>query len=164
MLEVLAPVGNIQALKVAINSGADAVYLGLDLFNARIKADNFNKDNIANWVRYCHLFKVKVYLTFNTNIKQSEREIFAEYVDIAAKAGVDAFIVTDLGCRDILKKYDIPLHGSTQIGVHNLAGAKVLEELGFTRVVLARETLDCDIADIRKNTKLEIEDFVQGAL
>ncbi|MDE6275033.1 MAG: U32 family peptidase [Clostridia bacterium] len=164
MLEVLAPVGNIQALKVAINSGADAVYLGLDLFNARIKADNFNKDNIAHWVNYCHLFGVKVYLTFNTNIKQSEREIFGQYVDIAAKAGVDAFIVTDLGCLDILKKYDIPLHGSTQIGVHNLAGAKVLEELGFTRVVLARETLDADIIEIRKNTALEIEHFVHGAL
>ena len=164
MLEVLAPVGNIQALKVAIYSGADAVYLGLDLFNARIKADNFNKDNIAHWVDYCHLFGVKVYLTFNTNIKQCERKIFAEYVEIAAKAGVDAFIVTDLGCLDILKQYDIPLHGSTQIGVHNLAGAKVLEALGFTRVVLARETLNSDIVDIRKNTKLEIEHFVHGAL
>lgn len=164
MLEVLAPVGNIQALKAAINSGADAVYLGLDLFNARIKADNFTKDNIAQWVNYCHLFSVKVYLTFNTNVKQSEREIFAQYVDIAAKAGVDAFIVTDLGCLDILKKYDIPLHGSTQIGVHNLAGAKVLEDLGFTRVVLARETLASDIIEIRKNTKLEIEHFVHGAL
>ena len=164
MLEVLAPVGNINSLKAAIYAGADAVYLGLDLFNARIKADNFNKDNIAHWVNYCHLFGVKVYLTFNTNIKQSEREIFAEYVDISAKAGVDAFIVTDLGCLDILKRYDIPLHGSTQIGVHNLAGAKVLEELGFTRVVLARETLSSDIAEIRKNTKLEIEHFVHGAL
>ncbi|MDE5654685.1 MAG: U32 family peptidase, partial [Clostridia bacterium] len=164
MLEVLAPVGNISSLKVAIYAGADAVYLGLDLFNARIKADNFNKDNIAYWVNYCHMFGVKVYLTFNTNIKQSERETFAQYVDISAKAGVDAFIVTDLGCLDILKQYDIPLHGSTQIGVHNLAGAKVLEDLGFTRVVLARETLSSDIAEIRKNTKLEIEHFVHGAL
>ena len=164
MLEVLAPVGNIPSLKAAICAGADAVYLGLDLFNARIKANNFNKDNISTWVDYCHLFGVKVYLTFNTNIKQSERDIFASYVDIAAKAGVDAFIVTDLGCLDILKRYDIPLHGSTQIGVHNLAGAKVLEDLGFTRVVLARETLSSDIAEIRKNTKLEIEHFVHGAL
>ena len=164
MLEVLAPIGNIQALKAAIYAGADAVYLGLDLFNARIKADNFNKDNIAHWVDYCHLFGVKVYLTFNTNVKQSERKIFAEYADVAAKAGVDAFIVTDLGCLDILKKYDIPLHGSTQIGVHNLAGAKVLEDLGFTRVVLARETLNSDIIEIRKNTALEIEHFVHGAL
>ncbi len=164
MLEVLAPVGNISSLKVAIYAGADAVYLGLDLFNARIKADNFNKDNIAYWVNYCHLFGVKVYLTFNTNIKQSERNVFAEYVEVSAKAGVDAFIVTDLGCLDILKQYDVPLHGSTQIGVHNLAGAKVLEDLGFTRVVLARETLSCDIAEIRNNTKLEIEHFVHGAL
>ena len=85
MLEVLAPIGSIGSLKAAIYSGADAVYLGLDLFNARIKADNFNKDNIAQWVDYCHLFNVKVYITFNTNIKESEREIFAQYVDIAAK-------------------------------------------------------------------------------
>ncbi len=164
MLEVLAPIGSIGSLKAAIYSGADAVYLGLDLFNARIKADNFNKDNIAQWVDYCHLFNVKVYITFNTNIKESEREIFAQYVDIAAKANVDAFIVTDLGCLDILKRYDVPLHGSTQIGVHNLAGAKVLEELGFTRVVLARETLSSDIRKIKENTNLEIEHFVHGAL
>lgn len=164
MLEVLAPVGNIQSLKAAIYAGADAVYLGLDLFNARIKADNFNKDNISHWVDYCHLFGVKAYLTFNTNIKQSEREIFAQYVDISAKANVDAFIVTDLGCLDIFKKYDIPLHASTQIGAHNLAGAKVLESLGFTRAVLARETLSSDIKQIKENTNLEIEYFAHGAL
>ena len=164
MVEVLAPVGSIQALKAAIYSGADAVYLGLDLFNARIKADNFNKENIKEWTDYCHLFGVKVYVTFNTSIKQGEKQKFEQYVDIAAKARVDAFIVTDLGCLDILKKYNVPLHGSTQIGVHNLAGAKVLEELGFTRVVLARETLFDDIMKIRQNTSLEIEYFVHGAL
>lgn len=164
MVEVLAPVGSVQALKAAIFSGADAVYLGLDLFNARIKADNFNKENIKEYTDYCHLFGVKVYVTFNTSIKEKERQIFAEYVDIAAKAGVDAFIVTDLGCLDILKAYDVPLHGSTQIGVHNLAGAKVLEELGFTRVVVARETLFEDIRQIRADTSLEIEYFVHGAL
>lgn len=164
MTEVLAPVGSVQALKSAIFSGADAVYLGLDLFNARIKADNFTIDNIKDYVDYCHLFGVKVYITFNTSVKDSEREKFAEYVDVTAKAGVDAFIVTDLGCLDILRKYDIPLHGSTQIGVHNLAGALVLQELGFTRVVLARETLFEDIRSIRENTHLEIEYFVHGAL
>ena len=164
MLEVLAPIGSIQALKSAIYAGADAVYLGLDLFNARIKADNFTKDNIRQYVEYCHLFGVKVYVTFNTSIKNSEMQIFEQYVDIAAKANVDAFIVTDLGTLNIFKKYDIPLHGSTQIGVHNLAGAKVLEDLGFTRVVLARETLLEDIVKIKKNTRLEIEYFVHGAL
>ncbi|MDE6758686.1 MAG: U32 family peptidase [Clostridia bacterium] len=164
MLEVLAPIGSIQALRAAINAGADAVYLGLELFNARIKADNFTKDNIRQYVEYCHLFGVKVYVTFNTSIKNSEMQIFEKYVDIAAKANVDAFIVTDLGTLNIFKKYDIPLHGSTQIGVHNLAGAKVLEELGFSRVVLARETLLEDIVKIKKNTRLEIEYFVHGAL
>ena len=164
MLEVLAPIGSVQALKSAIYAGADAVYLGLELFNARIKADNFTKDNIRQYVEYCHLFGVKVYVTFNTCVKNSEMKIFEEYVDIAAKAKVDAFIVTDLGTLDIFKKYDIPLHGSTQIGVHNLVGAKVLEELGFSRVVLARETLIEDIVKIKKNTSLEIEYFVHGAL
>ncbi len=164
MTEVLAPVGSIQALKSAIYAGADAVYLGLDLFNARIKADNFTLDNIKEYVEYCHLFGVKVYITFNTSIKEKEREKFAEYVDIAAKSGVDAFIVTDLGCVDILRKYNVPLHGSTQIGVHNLAGAIVLEKLGFTRVVMARESLFEDIKEIKENTNLEIEYFVHGAL
>lgn len=164
MLEVLAPVGNIQSLKAAIYAGADAVYLGLDMFNARIKAGNFNKDNIKYYIDYCHLFGVKVYIAFNTSVKQSELDLFAQYVDIAAKGGADAFIVTDLGTLDIFRKYDIPLHGSTQIGVHNLAGAKILEELGFTRVVLARETLIEDIIKIKNNTSLEIEHFVHGAL
>lgn len=164
MVEVLAPVGSVQALKAAIFGGADAVYLGLDLFNARIKADNFNKDNIKEYTDYCHLFGVKVYVTFNTCVKESEKSAFAEYVDVAAKAGVDAFIVTDLGCLDIFRRYDVPLHASTQMGVHNLAGAKILQELGFTRVVLARETLFEDIREIRQNTSLEIEYFVHGAL
>jgi len=164
MLEVLAPVGNLQSLKAAIYAGADAVYLGLDLFNARIKADNFHKENIKECVEYCHLFGVKVYVAFNINVKQSEMQLFADYAEVAAKAKVDAFIVTDLGCMDILRKYDIPLHASTQIGVHNLAGAKILESLGFTRVVLARETLYRDICEIKRSTSLEIEHFVHGAL
>lgn len=164
MLEVLAPIGSVKALKSAIYAGADAVYLGLDMFNARIKAGNFTKDNLRNYIELCHLFGVKVYITFNTSVKNSEMKLFAEYVEVAAKSKVDAFIVTDLGTLDIFKKYDIPLHASTQIGAHNLEGAKVLEDLGFTRVVLARETLLEDIIKIKKNTSLEIEYFVHGAL
>ncbi len=164
MLEVLAPIGSVKALKSAIYAGADAVYLGLDMFNARIKAGNFTKDNLRNYVELCHLFGVKVYITFNTSVKNSEMKLFAEYVEVAAKSKVDAFIVTDLGTLDIFKKYDIPLHASTQIGAHNLEGAKVLEDLGFTRVVLAREALLEDIIKIKKNTSLEIEYFVHGAL
>ncbi|MDE6188671.1 MAG: U32 family peptidase, partial [Clostridia bacterium] len=121
-------------------------------------------DNIRTYVEKCHLFGVKVYVTFNTQIKNAEFDIFEQYVEAAAKANVDAFIVTDLGTLDVFKKYDIPLHGSTQIGVHNLAGAKVLEELGFSRIVLARETLLEDISKIKNGTSLEIEYFVHGAL
>ncbi|MEG2413774.1 MAG: U32 family peptidase [Clostridia bacterium] len=164
MTEILAPVGSVQALKAAVYSGANAVYLGLDLFNARIKADNFTIDNIGQYVDFCHLFGVKVFVTFNTNIKENELAQFELYADACAKADVDAFIVTDFGVLDILKKYDIPLHASTQIGAHNLAGAKVLEKLGFSRVILAREALESDIIAIKQNTKLEIEYFVHGAL
>ena len=90
MLEVLAPIGSVKALKSAIYAGADAVYLGLDMFNARIKAGNFTKDNLRNYVELCHLFGVKVYITFNTSVKNSEMKLFAEYVEVAAKSKVDA--------------------------------------------------------------------------
>ena len=164
MTEILAPVGNASALKSAIFWGADAVYLGLDCFNARIKADNFSLDNIAEYIDLAHLFGVKVYITFNTNVRQNEMCLLEKYVQKCAESKADAFIVTDLGTLEIFRRYDVPLHASTQLGVHNLIGAKLLENLGFCRVVLARETLEEDIEDIKRNTNLEIEHFVHGAL
>ena len=111
-MELLAPAGSYKSLIAAIYSGADAVYLGLDKFNARAKADNFNKENIKEIVDLCHIHNVKVYVTFNTLIKDNEFEEFAEEVDAAAKANVDAFLVTDLGTLSVFKKYehDAPLN------------------------------------------------------
>jgi len=165
-LEVLAPAGNLENLKIAVNNGADAVYLGMQNFNARNKAGNFDESNIKDVVSYCHLMGVKVYLTVNTLVKDSEIDEFLKMVKAAVDAKVDAYLVQDLGVAYILKKYfdGIVLHSSTQLGVHNLQGAKVLEELGFRRVVLSREATLDDIKDISKNTNLEIEYFVQGAL
>ena len=164
MAELLAPVGSIQALYTAIYSGADAVYLGLDQFNARIKADNFNLDNISHYINLAHLFGVKVYITFNTNVKPNEMVDMEKYIKVASEAKADAFIVTDLGMLGVYRKYNVPLHASTQMGIHNLAGAKYLENMGFSRVVLSREALESDILKIKQNTNLEIEYFVHGAL
>ncbi|MGN0771730.1 MAG: U32 family peptidase [Christensenellales bacterium] len=164
MAELLAPVGNISALKAAIYWGADAVYLGLDAFNARIKAENFTFDNIKQYIDLAHLFGVKVYITFNTNVRNNEKATLEKYVEKCVESKADAFIVTDLGTLGIFRRYDVPLHASTQLGVHNLLGAKLLEELGFCRVVVSRETLESDIIDIKNNTNLEIEYFVHGAM
>jgi len=165
-LEILAPAGNLENLKVAISNGANAVYLGLQSFNARNKADNFTTENIKDVTRYCHLRGVKVYLTVNTIVKNDE---FDELIDMVAQcvdAKVDAYIVQDLGVAHVLRNTfkNINLHASTQMGVHNLMGAKLLEKLGFSRVVLSRETTIDDIKQISQNTNLEIEYFVQGAL
>lgn len=163
-MELLAPVGNINALYAAIKGGADAVYLGLDCFNARAKAQGFDKDNIAYNTRLCHLYGVKVYVTFNIAVKQRELALFEEYVKACAEAKVDAFIVADLGTLKIFRKYGVPLHASTQMGIHNLEGAQFMQDLGFTRVVVARETTVEDIKKIKRNTDLEVEYFVHGAL
>ncbi len=165
-LEVLAPVGDEEGVKVAINNGANAVYFGLPKFNARAKATNINLENLREIVKYCHLFNVKVYVTINTIVKQSEVTDFLSFVKSAVESKVDAFIVQDFGMAYLLKNTfkNINLHASTQMGVHNLWGAKILENMGFSRVVLSRETKLEDIIEIKKNTNLEIEYFVQGAL
>ena len=165
-LEVLAPVGDKEGVKVAINSGANAVYFGLPKFNARAKATNITLENLRDVVKECHLFNVKTYVTINTIVKQSEVNDFLNFVWTAIEAKVDAFIVQDFGMAHLLKNTfkNINLHASTQMGVHNLWGAKILEKMGFSRVVLSRETKLEDIIEIKKNTKLEIEYFVQGAL
>lgn len=166
MLELLAPAGDMSALTTAINSGADAVYLGLDNFNARMRADNFTTDNIAEVVSYAHFYGVKVYVTINTILQNNEFNELILLVKRAVLANVDAFLVQDLGVAKVLKEHfdGIVLHASTQMGVHNLYGAQVAEKMGFKRVVLSRETKLEDIKEIARNTSLEIEYFVQGAL
>ncbi|MDE6551207.1 MAG: U32 family peptidase [Clostridia bacterium] len=162
-MELLAPAGNAASLKAAVYSGAGAVYLGMDLFNARAKADNFTAENISEYIDFCHLHGVKVYIAFNTCVKDSEIDMLRSRVSAAADAGADAFIVTDIGALDIFRESKVPLHASTQMGIHNLEGALMAKQLGFRRVVLSRE---CRIEDIKsvKASGLEVEVFVHGAL
>lgn len=166
MTELLAPAGDISALKTAIASGADAVYLGLSAFNARIKAQNFNLDNIEDIVKYCHIFGVRVYVTVNISIKENEIDDVERLILLCKKSDVDAFIICDFAVLDIVRRLapEIPLHASTQMGICNAEGAKFAENCGFTRVVLAREATLEEIRKIRAETDLEIECFVQGAL
>lgn len=165
-LEVLAPAGDMQAFNVAINNGADAVYLGLKGFNARAKAENFTTENIADVVKKAHLYGVKVYVTVNTLVANEEMPEFLKTVRAAVDAKADAFLVQDFGVADVLKRCfpGICLHASTQMGVHNLRGAKMVEKMGFSRIVLSREAKLSDIIEIKQKTNLEIEYFVQGAL
>lgn len=166
MLELLAPAGDMTAFETALMSGADAVYLGLDDFNARMKAQNFTSENIADVVKRAHFYGAKVYVTINTILQNEEFTRLFSLVKSAVCAKVDAFLVQDIGVCKVLKDRfpDICLHASTQMGVHNLYGAKVAKELGVSRVVLSRETKLEDIKAIKENTDLEIEYFVQGAL
>ena len=166
MLELLAPAGDMTAFETALMSGADAVYLGLDDFNARMKAQNFTSENIADVVKRAHFYGAKVYVTINTILQNTEFTRLISLVKSAVCAKVDAFLVQDIGVCKVLKDCfpDICLHASTQMGVHNLYGAQVAKELGVSRVVLSRETKLEDIKAIKENTDLEIEYFVQGAL
>ena len=165
-MELLSPAGDLKSFYAAVYNGADAVYLGLKSFNARIKADNFTTENIQQIVEFAHIYNVKVYVTINILIKDNEVNEFLDIVKACVQANVDAFIIQDLGMAKLLLDnfQNIVLHASTQMGIHNLSGAKVLEEFGFKRVVLARETKLSDIQLIKAQTNLEIEYFIQGAL
>ena len=166
MTELLAPAGDIKSFDAALNCGADAIYLGLGNFNARMKAQNFDATTLSDAVKRAHFFGAKVYVTINTILQNREFNSLLSLVKTAIDAKVDAFIVQDLGVVKLLRScFDgIVLHASTQMGVHNLYGAKLLEEMGISRVVLSRETTLDDIKAIRRGTGLEIECFVQGAL
>ena len=165
-MEILAPAGNEQSLIAAVRSGADAVYLGTGAFNARRNADNFKDNALADAVNYCHGRGVKVYVTLNTLIRDEELPAFLTAAREVAQAGPDGVIVQDLAVVRVLKTIcpDLPLVGSTQMSVHNAAGVKALEDLGFARVVLARELTLEEIRKIRSTTKAELEVFIHGAL
>lgn len=164
--EILAPSGNRGSFFAAINSGADAIYIGLKEFNARNNIENFAVEELSEIVDYAHMFDVKVYVAFNILIKDEEMENALNIVKKAYLSGVDAFIVQDIGLASLMKEFfpDIVLHASTQMGIHNLEGAKFLESQGFKRVVLSRETPLDEIKRIHDETNLEIEYFIQGAL
>lgn len=165
-VELLAPVGDWNCLKAAVQNGADAVYFGVEQFNARMYAANFNVEDMKQVIDYCKLRNVKTNLTLNTLLENCEFDNAVDLAKEAYKAGVDAIIVQDLG----LAKYlidNIPgllIHASTQMTVHNLQGVLKLEKLGFDRVVLSRELSCEEIEYICKNCKVEIETFIHGAL
>ena len=164
--EVLSPAGDIENFKIAIKSGADAVYFGLNKFNARLKADNISLDNLQELVGYAHLKGVKTYVTINTLVSNAELKELVAMVGKCLECGVDAFIVQDYGVISVLKSMypDIVLHGSTQLGVHNVRGARVAKSLGLSRVVLSREVTLDDIRAIKDAVDIELEVFVQGAM
>ena len=164
--EILAPVGNFESLRAAVYNGADAVYLGVDAFNARGNVQNFSRQQLPEAVKFAHFFGVKVYMTINILVFDSEMSDAVELVGFAAKSGVDAFIVQDIGLASALRTTfpNIELHASTQMGINNLEGVRALAALGFSRVVLARETPLAEIKRIHENCDIEIEYFVQGAL
>ena len=165
-IELLSPAGNFNALKCAINNGADAVYLGLSEFNARSNIENFNIENLADAVMLAHLHNVKVYLTLNTLVGDSEFEEILKLVKKALLCKIDAFIVQDIGLAYFLRANFpyIELHASTQMGICNLEGIKALKDINFSRVVLARETPLSEIKRISENCSIPLEYFIQGAL
>lgn len=166
MVELLAPVGDFECLKAAVQNGADCVYFGANMFSARSSAKNFDMQELEEAINYAKLRNVKTNLTLNILIKNDE---FQDAFNLAKKAyeyGIDAIIVQDLGLAKILIKEfpDLAIHASTQMSVHNLEGVKGLENLGFKRVVLSRELSYKEIEHICKNSNVEIECFIHGAL
>ncbi len=163
--EILAPVGAQEQLKAAVRCGANAVYLGTGNFNARRNAENFTADTLKNTVDYCHLRNVKVYVTLNTLIFDKEFPDLYRTIEKIAKSGADAVIVQDFAVANAVKKIcpQLPLHASTQMAVHNVNGAQLLKDYGFSRVVLARELSLAEIKTIREHVDVELEIFVHGA-
>ena len=166
MTELLSPAGSWDALVAAVQSGADAVYMGFGAFNARQSARNFTDDEFASAVSYCHLRHVKVYLTLNTLVTDRELPAAAESLRKASAMGVDAVLLQDWGLLSLAKTIvpDLPLHASTQMSLHTLGGAKLAASLGMERIVLARELSRHDIETICRGCDAEIETFVHGAL
>lgn len=165
-IELLAPAGGYEAFIAAINAGADAVYMGLKNFNARVMTNNFSTEEYKEAIDYAHKRDVKVYLTLNTLILDSEVKEALKSVYELYEFGLDGVIVQDLGIADLIHKLmpDLSLHASTQMSICTLEQVKQLERLGFDRVVLARELSIQEIKNIAQNTNLEIEVFVHGAL
>ena len=165
-MEILAPAGSMEALFAAVQSGADSVYIGGTEFSARKSASNFNLNEIQEALRYCHIRGVKLHVAANILIKEKEKQDFLEYIGKLNEIGVDAVIIQDIGMAwKVRQMYpDLPLHASTQMTVTNISGALKLQEMGFSRVVLARELSRSAIKKICENIDIETEVFAHGAL
>ena len=166
MIELLAPAGSMDALRAAVQNGANAVYLGCGTFNARQSAKNFTPQTLKDAVKYCHIRGVDVHLTLNTLVSDKEIPQVSDLIRHAAACCVDAFIVQDLGvvqlCRQIAPH--IAIHASTQMTVHSLAGVQMCAAMGIKRVVLSRELSREEIRYICSHSPIEIEIFAHGAL
>lgn len=165
-IEILAPVGSEEMLRAAVFSGADAVYLGFSGFNARTGAGNFDADSLQEAVRFCHARSVAVHVALNTTVYGTELSALEQAIRAVAASGADAVICQDLAVATLIGKIapQLPRHGSTQMSVHTLQGALELKELGFTRVVLARELSLPEVEHITKHCGIETECFIHGAL
>ena len=165
-IEILAPVGSEEMLRAAVFSGADAVYLGFSGFNARTGAGNFDADSLKEAVRFCHARGVAVHVALNTTVYGTELPALEQAIRAVAASGADAVICQDLAVATLIGKIapQLPRHGSTQMSVHTLQGALELKELGFTRVVLARELSLPEVEHITKHCGIETECFIHGAL
>lgn len=166
MPEILAPAGNADMLRAAVYAGADAVYLGLHRLNARRTAGNFDAASLKEAAAFCRARNVKTYLTLNTTLTPDEMGEAARAIEAAANAGVDALIVQDLAVAALARDMapDLPLHGSTQMTIHTAEGAIQAAEMGFSRVILARELSLAEIAAVCAASPIEVEVFIHGAL
>lgn len=164
--ELLAPAGSYEAMLAAVEAGADAVYLAGFRFGARAYAKNFSEDELSRAVRYCHLRGVRLYVTANTLVWDSEREELLRYVRRLYQIGVDALIIADFGVLRLIREQlpDFELHASTQMSIHNTDGANAAYRLGASRVVVARELSKSDIASVIEGSLAEVEVFLHGAL
>ena len=165
-MELLSPAGSPEAVIAAVQNGADAVYLGLGDFNARRGAHNFSPEEFEKAVRYCRLRNCRVYVTLNTLVNDREMKAAVEAARLASSCGADAILVQDFGLASAVHTAlpDIPLHASTQMSIHNLAGVEAAAQMGLTRAVLARELSLDEIRFISRNASIETEVFVHGAL
>ena len=165
-VELLAPSGNFECVKAAVASGANAVYLGGQLFSARAYANNFSTEELDKVCDYCHGYGVKVYVTVNTLYKDSEFEQLIRFIDDLYRIGVDGLIMQDLGAISLVRKCypDLPVHASTQLTANSLDEVKAFEAMGLTTVVLSRELSLEEIKYICSNTSVRIEVFIHGAL
>ncbi len=166
MMELLSPAGSPEAVIAAVQNGADAVYLGFGDFNARRGAKNFTADEADKAIRYCHIRGCKVYITLNTLVNDRELPQAVQAAGLAYDLGADAIIIQDLGLVKMLRAAfpQLPLHASTQMSIHNLAGARAAAEMGLTRAVLARELNRDEIRFITEHAQIETEVFIHGAL
>lgn len=165
-VELLAPAGDFSCFLAAVNAGADAVYLGGDKFGARAYANNFTQEEIIEALKTAHLFGKRIYLTVNTLVKEKEMAELVPYIAPLYQAGLDGVIIQDFGVFQVLKKHfpSLELHASTQMTITGVYGAKLLKELGACRIVPARELSLAEIREIKKETGLEIETFIHGAM